>query len=210
MTIRLVYDDWRISVILALFQRRGHRIIRQSRLQLRYGRFSLVEGRDDGCALRSACALSDNMMAGVLETRGYMAIVQSRSKQKYSTYDEKWNHDNMVIQANRKNSINNGKTANTALSFSNLVPPRKLTAAKINVIECQLAVKVQTEAGNKPHTDQPNAPAQIGRRIHSILTKSATNAAMSSGKIQYPRTQSDCKKLLCNCRIILAPHKTIW
>lgn len=47
-----------------------------------------------------------------------------------------------------------------------------------------------------PQMDQAKAAAQMGRRIQRSLMKTEMKAAMSRGKIQYPRTQRDWKKLL--------------
>lgn len=52
------------------------------------------------------------------------------------------NYDSIVIQARRKNNMNNGNTASTARSFSNRVPPRKFTAAMIIDPSRELSVNV--------------------------------------------------------------------
>lgn len=53
--------------------------------------------------------------------------------------------------------------------------------------------------------DQAKAAAQMGRRIQRSLMKTEMKAAMSRGKIQYPRTQRDWKKLLLICgRLVIA------
>lgn len=86
-----------------------------------------------------------------------------------------------------------GKTAKTALSFSNLVPPKKLTAATItpSVIS---TYSTSVEERDVPQMDHPKAAAQTGTRTHKTLTKTATSAARSNGKIQYPSTHKLWKK----------------
>lgn len=45
-----------------------------------------------------------------------------------------------------------------------------------------------------PHMLHASVTAQTGNRTQSRSTKTETRAAMSIGKMQYPRTQSDWKK----------------
>lgn len=49
---------------------------------------------------------------------------------------------------------------------------------------------------NVPQADQANAAPQTGRRIQRSRTKTETRAARARGKMQYPRTHNDWKKLL--------------
>lgn len=44
-----------------------------------------------------------------------------------------------------------------------------------------------------PHTHHAHAPSATGARTHKIRTKVETNAASTSGKIQYPNTHKDWK-----------------
>ena len=75
-----------------------------------------------------------------------------------------------------------------------LCRPRNLQTLCKCIESLELAFVKERRIACSPHIHQAQATNATGARTQIIRTKQATNAAMSSGAMQYPRTQRPWKK----------------